>query len=133
MKPFKFFTGHVEKHVQYNQTNIYNPTQRRYMGIERGIINWIGQPTGMVYYMEPRMSIDPINEDGIPQISMDLRSHTVTTETYTYLSFEQFVDINAEKYIFIYQVLEVVNGTIHTSENTIPLGVPLIIRAAILD
>jgi hypothetical protein len=142
MKPFKFFTGEVKKYVQYNTPNdIFIPQRRymgrrymgrRYMGIERGIINWINQPIAMVYYVEPRMSTDPINEDSIPVIDMRLHTQLITVNDTNYMSFERFMEINSEKYIFVYTVDER-NGTRHTNENTIPLGVPLSIRTAILD
>lgn len=131
MKPFKFFVG-INEYKQWNRNGL-PPIERRYVGLERGVIKWINQAVGMVYYLEPTIGTDPINENSIPEIALRLLSHTVTTQTYTYITFDQFLDANAEKYIFIYQVIEMVNGTIHTSEDTIPLGVPLMIRAAILD
>lgn len=133
MKPFKFLTTNTGKYIRYDPpTNGINFIQRRYFGIERGIINWLDHPVSMIYYIEPRASFDPVDEDSILQINMEVQSQLITVNTANYMSFEQFMDINSEKYIFLYTVEES-DGTQHTNENTIPIGVPLIIRSAILD
>lgn len=132
MKPFKFFQG-LEKEPVYRslpRNNIF--TQRQYVGLTRGQIKWIEQPTGMVYYLNPTMGVDPTNEDSMPEVTLQLLSETINVSTILLPSFENFMERNYNKYIFVYQVIDSL-GNIYTSEETIPRGVPLTIRCVIKD
>lgn len=132
MKPFKFFQG-AEKEPVYRslpRNNIF--TQRQYVGLTRGQIKWIEQPTGMVYYLNPTIGTDPMNEDSMPEVTLQLLSETIFVESRNVPSFEYFMEQNYNKYIFVYQVIDLL-GNVYTSEETIPRGVPLIIRCVIKD
>lgn len=130
MKEFKFFKGTSEKYLSLPRNNIL--TQRSYVGLNRGEIKWINSPIGIIHYMEPSFESDPITEDSIPEINLRLLSETIIVSTMIVPSFEYFMEVNWNKYIFVYTVADTMNN-IYTSEETIPRGVPLSIRCEIKD
>ena len=130
MRPFKFFDRNVIFNITSGHSYL-NPYQRRYLGCERGVIQWMDQPVGRIFYMEPtRLQTQP---GEIPQINIELQSQTITVESRRINSWSQFLEQNRNNIIFVYQVISLVDGTIYNNRNVdlIPDDVQLVVRCSI--
>lgn len=135
MKPFKFLKG-SSRFQSLPQNNIIERFQyrRNYVGLNRGQIKWTDLPVCQVYYLNPTMSVDAVDEGGLPEISMNLLSQTITLTTSRIETFDRFMSINYDRYIIVLTIQDI-EGNIYNEHNQeyIPRDQPLIIRCAILD
>lgn len=135
MKPFKFLKG-TSRFQSLPQNNIIDRFQNRrnYFGLNRGQIKWTDLPLCQVYYLNPTMGVDAVDEGGIPEITMNIVSQTISLTTSRIDTFDRFMSINYDRYIIVHTIQDI-EGNIYNEQNQehIPRDQPLTIRCAILD
>jgi hypothetical protein len=135
MKIFKFFKG-LSKFYGSSVFNNDYTRSRRYFGIEKGQINWIDQPVGIIYYLEPTMGVDPISnfDEHIPTVSLNMMSRTISVSTMHIYSLDTFMELNRNNYVVMYEVRDY-NDNIYRRENEheIPTNDPITLRCYVIE
>ena len=114
IKPFKFF-----------QKNI---TRNWLASMHLGQLQWMYRPVGVIFYMERT------NNDGV--YTEELKTMTVTVVNRYINSYNQFMEMNRENIIFVYEFVDNTNisNMIHYNQdnfNDMPKDRPLIFRGVI--
>jgi hypothetical protein len=135
MKTFKFLKGTSRFHNP-SVFNNNNTISRRYFGIEKGQINWIDQPIGMIYYLEPTMGVDPIgnSEHDITTVTMNMMSRTISVSAIHTYSLDTFMELNCNNYVVMYEVRDY-NDNIYKRENEheIPTNNPIMLHCYVIE
>jgi hypothetical protein len=79
-------------------TDYRPPILNRWVGSERGVPRWIGQPTGSLFYLD---YTDGNQED---RLQMSIRSKHIVVSTFHHDSYQSFLDQHQNHYIWIYNV-----------------------------
>lgn len=135
MKPFKFLKGSsIFQSLPQNEIIDRLQNRRNYYGLNRGQIKWADSPVCQVFYLNPTIGVDAVDEGGIPEITMNLVSQTISLTTSRIDTFDRFMSINYDRYIIVLTIQDI-EGNIYNEQNQehIPRDQPLTIRCAILD
>ena len=114
IKPFKFF-----------QKNI---TRSWLSSMHLGQLQWMYRPVGVIFYMERR------HNDGI--FTEEIKTMTVVVVSRYINSYNQFMEMNRDNIIFVYEFVDNTNisNMIHYNQdnfNDMPKDRPLIFRGVI--
>ena len=114
LKPFKFF-----------QKNI---TRSWLSSMHLGQLQWMYRPVGVIFYMERT------NNDGV--YTEELKTMTVTVYSRYINSYNQFMEMNRDNIIFVYEFVDNTNisNMIHYGQDNfdnMPKDRPLIFRGVI--
>lgn len=124
MKKFKFFQSKYVSNIPQELPF----TNRRYPGLTRGSITWVDYPTVRVHYMEPTASYDPINEDDIPLLNLELRFETHVLEARWINSLNEFLDYNRNSYILMLNLCDTESNIYNENSPSIPTDIRLMFR-----
>lgn len=131
MKPFKFFSEDESIPVYGVQEIPFRPLRRRWVGSNTGVPRWIDIPTGLLFYTEMVASVDPIDNNQIPEVRVEVRSKSITVESYGPHNYQEFLDAHSNNYIWIYSVSTETAIYNEHNINDLPIGEPVLIRAHI--
>lgn len=124
MKKFKFLQHRNETYIRQEDVR----RNRRYLGLTRGSISWVEYPIVQVHYMEPTASYDPINEDDVPLLNLELRYDRLILEQRWINSINELLSECWDHYILILNFTDV-NGNIYTQNGpSIPTNIRLMYR-----
>jgi hypothetical protein len=117
MKPFKFFQKDIKRRWWL---------QSDYLGQ----LQWMYRPVGVIFYMENRWDGNFYTEE--------LKTMTVTATSRYMYSYNQFMEMNRDNIIFVYEFVDNadISNMIHYNEdnfNDMPKDIPLIFRGLIKD
>jgi hypothetical protein len=79
-------------------TDYRPPILNRWVGSERGVPRWIGQPTGSLFYLDYADG----NQEG--SLQMSIRSKHIVVSTFHHDCYQSFLDLHQNHYIWIYNV-----------------------------
>jgi hypothetical protein len=74
------------------------PILNRWVGSERGVPRWIGEPTGVLNYL------DYTDTNQEYRLQMSIRNKHVVVSTFHHDSYQSFLDQHQNHYIWIYSV-----------------------------
>jgi hypothetical protein len=77
----------------------FTPILNRWVGCERGVPKWIDQPVGTLFYLDYTNG----NQEG--RLQMSLRNKHIVVSTFHHDSYQSFLDLHQNHYIWIYNVV----------------------------
>ena len=115
MRPFKFFQNNIKRKWYLRSDHL-------------GQLQWMYRPVGVIFYMECRWDGNFYTEE--------LKTMTVIVTNRYIRSYNQFMEMNRDKIIFVYEFVDNtdINNMIHYGEdnfNEMPKDRPLIFRGVI--
>jgi hypothetical protein len=138
VKNFKFFQknesrlGYYDRPVNPNYYGEIRINRRRY-NVQCGILHPMELPTGMLFYMEQIIGADPVNENVMPEVSLQLRSEAVVCSEITISNLTEFLNFHRDDYIWCHSWKRI-NETMfnpYVDNLSLPLDEQLTLRCVI--
>ena len=128
MKTFKFFKKNEVDPIWGSDEPIR--TIRHWVGTTAGVINWVDNPEGLIFYMDSVPTFEG-------EISIDLQSKFIEVSRRSSDSLSEFLNENSNNYIWIYEIIVLDDDTgtqgnyYRNNGSEVPFDLPVVIRCHI--